>query len=177
MRVATFILLSLWALSARAQNSLVTLNGISDLKIGMKQAEVEKVLGQKIKLPHATKKTEDYTRDSLHINYKGIDVDLVFDLQYISENKYEVVLWEITSRNTSLKTKSGIGVGDDKLKIVATYDGYIIWLMPDYLHDSEGKDKTKSTVWLHGDTSGTVLIFYMENNKVTGFSVQYDEGC
>ena len=74
-----------------------------------------------------------------------------------------------------MKTRSGIGIGDDKYKIISTYEGYTIWIMPEYENNYTTKSKTKSSIWLHGD-SRNVIIFYLNNNKVTGMSVTYFEG-
>jgi hypothetical protein len=53
----------------------------------------------------------------------------------------------------------------------------MIQIMPEYEKDYTIKSKTRSTVWLYGDESGKVIIFYLTNNTVTGFSVMYNEGC
>ena len=87
------------------------------------------------------------------------------------------IVYEVRSSSPQLKTKSGIGIGDDKLKIVSTYSDYLIHIMPEYENNYTVKSKTRSTVWLYGDESGKVIIFYLTNNKVTGFAVMYNEGC
>ena len=125
----------------------------------------------------AAAKENNYARDSANCIYNGLSLSIVFEKQEAS-NKSELVVWEVKSSHPQLKTRSGIGIGDDKLKIISTYDNYTIYIMPDY-DDANFtiKSKTKSTIWLHGDESGKVIIFYMTNNKVTGMSVTYNEGC
>ena len=125
----------------------------------------------------AAAKENNYARDSANCIYNGLSLSIVFEKQEAS-NKSELVVWEVKSSHPQLKTRSGIGIGDDKLKIISTYDNYTIYIMPDY-DDANFtiKSKTKSTIWLHGDESGKVIIFYMTNNKVTCMSVTYNEGC
>lgn len=149
--------------------------GIGDLKLGMTQAEVEKLLSKKLKLSHTNGKENDYLQDTVHVVYKDADADVVFQRQYIDDKKYNVCVYEITSNSPQLKTKSGIGMGDDKYKIISTYEGYTIWIMPEYENNYTVKSKNKSSVWLHGD-NGNLIIFYLNNNRVTAMSITYEEG-
>jgi len=174
MKLLSVLSLLFLSLFTKAQTTTVTMTGIGDIKLGMKKAEFEKLLNQTFKLPHLSTKNKDYYQDTVHINYKGMEADVMFQKEYSENDQYDIAIWEIKSSSPQLKTKSGIGIGDDKYKIVSTYEGYIIWIMPQYENDTT-KSKTKSSVWLHGD-SGNVIIFYLDNNKVTGMSVTYFEG-
>jgi hypothetical protein len=180
MRRLPLLPLLLLSLYAKAQTTLpaatVSMNGIGDIKIGMKKAEVEKLTGQPVKFLKLLRK-EDWDRDTIHIVYKDITYQLVFDKDYITPNNNSFIVYEVISSSAQLKTKSGISIGDDKLKIVDTYKDYMIQIMPAYEKDYTTKSKTRSTLWLYGDESGKVIIFYLENGKVTGFSVMYNEGC
>jgi hypothetical protein len=169
-----FLFLS-FCVSAQTTSSTVTMAGIGDIKLGMKKAEFEKLLNQNFQLPHVTGKDDTYYQDTVHVNYKGIEEDVIFQKQYNENDNYDIVVWEIRSSSPQLKTKSGIGIGDDKYKIISTYEGYLIWIMPEYENNYTIKSKTKSTIWLHSD-SGNVIIFYLDNNKVTAMSVSYYEG-
>ena len=100
---------------------------------------------------------------------------IVFEKDYFNEKSKGFIVYEIRTSNNSLKTKSGIGIGDDKLKVVSTYPDFMLQIMPEYENETT-KSKTKSTVWLYGE-EGTVIIFYLTNNIITGFSVMYNEGC
>ena len=162
---------------AQNTSSLVSMNGIGDIKIGMKKAEVEKLTGQTIKLVNLVKKGDDWNRDTIRINYRDVSYEIVLDKDYVNEKNQGFIVYEVKSNSSQLKTKSGIAIGDDKLKIVSTYGDYMIQIMPEYEKDYTVKSKTKSTVWLYGDESGKVIIFYLTNNKVTGFCVMYNEGC
>jgi len=158
-----------------AQTTLVTMNGIGDIKLGMKKAELEKLVNQTFKLPHLSSKNDDAYQDTVRINYKGMEANVMLQKEYSENDKYDIAVWEIKSSSPQLKTKSGIGIGDDKYKIVSMYEGYVIWIMPEYENNYSVKSKTKSSVWLHGD-GGNVIIFYLDKNKVTAMSVTYFEG-
>ena len=172
---ALVFLLYATAVFSQTNSYTVSMSGISEVKLGMTKVALEKLLNQTIKLPAA--KGNNFARDSASCNYNGLNLSVVFEMQEVN-NKSELVVWEVRSSNPQLKTRSGIGIGDDKLKIISTYDGYTIYIMPDY-DDANFtiKSKTKSTIWLHGDESGKVIIFYLTNNKVTSMSVTYNEGC
>ena len=179
MKRSAFLLLLLsiaLAVFSQTNSYTVSMSGISEIRLGMTKTSLEKLLNQTIKLP-APVKENNYARDSAICNYNGLNVSIVFEKQEVN-NKSELVVWEVKSSHPQLKTRSGIGIGDDKLKIISTYDNYTIYIMPDY-DDANFtiKSKTKSTIWLHGDESGKVIFFYLTNNKVTGMSVTSNEGC
>lgn len=178
MKRIPILLLILLPFSVLAQTAgpAVSMGGIGDIKVGMKKAEFEKLTGQPVKFVKLLKK-EDWDRDTITMVYKDVNYQVVFDKDYINGNNNSFIVYEIRSSSPQLKTKSGIGIGDDKLKIVDTYKDYMIQIMPAYENDYTTKSKTKSTLWLFGDESGKVIIFYLENGKVTGFSVMYNEGC
>jgi hypothetical protein len=163
-------------IKAQTTSYTVSMSGIAEIKLGMTKAALEKLLNQTLQVPKPNK-TSSYERDTIACNYNGLNLSIVFEQQEIN-NKNEIVVWEVKSSHPQLKTRSGIGIGDDKLKIISTYDNYTIYIMPDYDDaDFTIKSKTKSTIWLHGDESGKVIIFYLTNNKVSGMCVTYDEGC
>jgi hypothetical protein len=168
------LLLFSFAVDAQA-SSLVTMAGMGDIKLGMKKAEFEKLLNQKFTLPHLTANDDDYYQDTVHIIYKGLEADVIFQKEYSENDKFDISVSEIRSSSPQLKTKSGIGIGDDKFRIISTYEGYLIWIMPEYENNDAIKSKTRSSVWLHGD-SGNVIVFYLTSNKVTSMSVLYYEG-
>jgi hypothetical protein len=151
------------------------MNGIGEIRLGMTKSELEKITGQPVKLVKLLKK-EDWERDTINIIYKDVPYQVILDKDYINEKSKGFIVYEVKSNSAMLKTKSGIGIGDDKLKIISTYDGYTIQIMPEYENDFTTKSKTRSTIWLHSE-DGKLIVFYLTNNKVTGFSVMYDEGC
>jgi hypothetical protein len=149
------------------------MNGIGPFKINMKKADVEKILGEEIKLQNLLK--EAWTYDTLTYDFNSIPFSFVFDRQSSDDNKYDVILREVKSSATSLKTPSGITIGDDKIKIVNTYEAYTIWIIPDYENDYTSRSKTKTSVWIQGDDTGNVIIFHLYMNKVESISVTWDE--
>lgn len=176
MKLLYALLSALFSIVAYGQSfTAVTMTGMGDIKLGMKQTDLEKLLGQPLKLPHVNSGNGEYYQDTVHIQYKGLEADVVFQRDYVDEKKYNVTVWEVRSNSATLKTKSGISIGDDKYKIIRTYEGYVIWIMPEYENDYTVKSKTRSSIWLHSD-SGNVIIFHLDNNKVTAMSVTYFEG-
>src|SRR5687767_5163742 len=124
MKRTVFLLLLLFYstfLFAQTTSFTVSMSGISEIKVGMTKMALEKLLNQTIKLPPATKENS-YSRDSANCNYNGLNFSIVFEKQEVN-NKSELVVWEVKSSHPQLKTRSGIGIGDDKLKVISTYDG------------------------------------------------------
>ena len=182
MRPFTVFLSLLIAITATAQTSpadyQVTLNGIGPFKINMKKADVEKLLGYSISTPHNSNKDSN-TNDTVKIVYKEMAIALVFYQNYIAENKTELAVWSIESSSPLLKTKSGIAIGDDKIKAITTYDGYNMNISYEWSQGSNGeykKNKSKSKIMLTGDNSISVIYFKMTDNKITGFEVSVYEG-
>lgn len=156
------------------QTYSVTMNGIGPFKLNMKKAEVEKVLGQQIKLKNVLK--ENWNYDTLSYNYNNIPFTFVFDRQSLDdEKKYDVILREVKSNSTTLKTPSGITIGDDKIKIINIYEAYTIWIVPDYENNYTSRSKTKATIWIQSDDAGNTIQFHMNMNKVESISVTWNE--
>ncbi len=177
MKIFPTLLLIIYTLHSHAQSNTftVSMNGIGDIKIGMKKAELEKLLGQPVKIVHLTKK-DDYNWDTVKCTYKGLNAEVILANEYVDENKNNIVVQEINSSHPQLKTPSGIGIGDDKFKILSTYDGYMIYIIPEYENNYTVKSKTKSSVWVHSDDAGKVIVFHLVNNKVTSMTVGYQMG-
>lgn len=155
------------------QTYSVTMNGIGPFKLNMKKAEVEKILGKEIKLHNLLNEAWNY--DTLTYNYNDIPFTFVFDRQSIDDKNYDVILREVKSSNTALKTPSGITIGDDKIKIVTTYEAYSIWIIPGYENDYTSRSKTRATIQIQGDETGNSIIFHMYLNKVESISVTWNE--
>ncbi len=164
-----FVLFSV-NLIAQTNSYKVTMNGIADFKIGMKKAEVEKLLNLPVKLKNLLSK-DDWMMDTIAYKYKDLDLSLIYTRDYLDNNNAgDIVLWGITSNSTLIKTPSGITIGDDKIKIVTTYDGYRILISPDDENENTVKSKTKSSIYLYADDGGNQIVFHMENNKI--YSIQ-----
>ena len=139
-------------------------------KIGMKKAEVQKLLNQSLQLKNLLSKDE-WMMDTIQYKYKDLDVSLILNKQFIDDNKSEIILWGVMSSSALIKTPSGITIGDDKIKIITVYDGYRLLISPDYENDNTVKSKTKSSIYLYGDDSSKQIVFHLENNKIYSIAV------
>jgi len=166
------LLLCITSLSYAQQTYSVTMNGIGPFKLNMKKAEVEKVLGKEVKLKNLLK--ENWNYDTLSYDYNNIPFTFVFERQSVDEKNYDIILREIKSNSTLLKTPSGITIGDDKIKIVNTYEAFTIWIVPDYENDYTSRSKTKATISIQSD-DGNTIQFHMNINKVESISVTWNE--
>jgi len=174
MKLTAITLLLLFAYTGFSQT--ISMTGIGDIKIGMKQADLEKITGTKIKLKNLAQK--DGYRDTINFTLKEIAYQVAIEKTYMEEDKYEITVAEVRTSNAKIKTKSGIAIGDDKIKIITTYTDYTIHIMPEYEDDTyTKKSKTKSMVTVYSDETGNTITFYLTNNKVTSISVSYSEGC
>jgi transposase len=176
MKKILLLLLVAFATRIAAQNNdyLVTPNSVGALKMGMKKAELEKLLGKKIILKNLLDK-EGYS-DTIKTKYKNIDVALYLERFYIEEEKYDIVLQGIKTSSPLCKTKAGIGIGDDKIKIITAYENNSLYIWPEY-EDEEytRRSKTKSVITVYDDKTGNSIIFYLFNKKVTAVEVTYSQ--
>ena len=148
---------------------LVSKDGIGDIKIGMTQAELEKLLNQTLTLKHANEK--DIWMDTATAKYKDIDVTLYFEKQYAEdENAPRIMqLTGVNSSNAKCKTATGIGIGDDKAAIVAAYDDSPIDMGPEYfmVNDSTWEpSKNKFYVNVKDDKYDKQISFRLVDKKV-----------
>jgi hypothetical protein len=171
--ILLLILLFITIRNYAQQTYSATMNGIGPFKLNMKKAEVEKLLGKEIKLKSLLK--ENWNYDTLSYEYNNIPFTFVFDRQSIGDKSYDVVVREIKSNSTSLKTPSGITIDDDKIKIINTYEAYTIWIVPDYENDYTSRSKTRTTIWVQSDDAGNTIQFHMYMNKVESISVTWNE--
>ena len=181
-RVILLFAIAITSLVSSSQNSnelQVSLAGLGGIKLGMTIPEVEKILGQKINTT-LTKDTKDYIMDTISVGFKGADMKIIFYNEYTDQQKYQVAVYGITSSSALCKTKSGISIGDDKLKIITTYDTYFMEIAPEHEGAGNGEfkpSKTNSTITLHGQNENGVIEFRLINNKVASFSVTIFQGC
>lgn len=170
----TFIIFFLFiGLTASSQNSdyIVSLSGIGSLKLDMKQADVEKMLGKKFTLKHINDK-EGSWMDTVLTKYKNTDIKLYFERQYEDDDNFHMILAGMEVANPLFKTAAGIGIGADKMKIVTTYEMSRLSLMPDYTDDTyTSLSKTLSTIYVYNDDSENTLVFHLKNKKVTAIEL------
>ena len=153
-----------------AAEYLVSKDGIGDLKIGLTQAEIEKLLNQPLIMKHA--KESDTWMDTTTAKYKDIDVTLYFEKQY-AEDENSPRIMQLSGINTTspkCRTATGLGIGDDKMSIIEAYDNSPIDLGPEYfmVNDTTWEpSKTKFYVNVKDDKYDKQLVFKLENKKIT----------
>ncbi len=158
----------------RAQNPdyVVDMNGIGTLKIGMSQAQIEKMLKQKFTLRNALDTAVSW-QDSATAKYKGIAVLLFFQRQYTSDTAYFMYLTGMKTSNALCKTGTGIGIGADKLKIIAAYEADDIFMGPEFEDEGQSvKSKTKYLISIRSDSGKRIIVFYLRNKKVVAIEVK-----
>ena len=180
----TFILIiivfnSINSFSQISNEFLVGLAGIGSIKLGMTVAELERTTGQKIKTS-LSKENKEYMMDTIRLNFKGAEFQITLYNEYLDQDKYQVAIYSITCSSPLCKTRSGIVIGDDKMKIVSIYDTYYMEIAPFTEEVGNGQykpSKTKSTVTIHGQEENGIIIFNLNSNKVNSFTVSIFEGC
>ncbi|HEY6063191.1 MAG TPA: hypothetical protein VIV35_06255 [Chitinophagaceae bacterium] len=146
----------------------ISKDGIGELKIGMTQTEVEKLLGQQFNF-HAMKDSAGWWQDTVKAKYKEIDVSLYFERQYIDDDSTMMQLAGVETSNPLCKTGSGIGIGDEKPTIISAYDDNPIDMGPEFepVNDSTWlPSKTKYNINVKDDKYDRELIFHLLNKKV-----------
>jgi hypothetical protein len=171
-----FVFFLMVILSLQAQDAAV----ISTMRIGIFKlksttAEIEKAMGQKIKIKHK----QDNYMDTAKIMYNQANYILSFTKRY-NENTTAPEVWElfaVSSTNTTLKTKSGMGINNTKAEILATYDKNDITINNDWEYKEKGNAKDKiQYVVLNDFDAATTLSFKTEDRVVKSIEVRVYEG-
>ena len=147
---------------------LVSKDGIGDLKIGLKQTEVEKLLNQQFKF-NSIKDSAGYWQDTVKAKYMEIEVSLYFERQYIDDDSSIMQLAGVETSSSLCKTASGIGIGDEKSTIISAYDDNPIYMGPEFepVNDTTWlPSKTKYNINVKDDKYDKELIFHLLNKKV-----------
>ncbi len=172
------ILCSLFFLQAASAQNIVPVSstGIGDIKLNMHIEQVEKIVGQSIKLKRAS--LDNYAMDTAIVQYKGVTVTIEWIAEKNNETeKLERKVFSLEASHPSLQTRSGITLGSDKFEVVRKLDGMYLTLQPDWRMDNK-PDKSKYAVIILTDgDNGSILTMYFENNKLTGFCISNHEGC
>ncbi len=183
MKKICFLFFIVVAACTAAQNKeqLITMNGLGSLKLGMSQAEVEKLLNKKIEMTKNYLDTVNGSyQDTAKTTYEDIAVQLEFQKSFYAPYKFRMRLIGIRANSPLCKTEAGIGVGSDQLKIVAAYDNYHVKIQPGYVNYYETeKGKGKSTLSVLDDAASTMdgsdaytMVFYLLNKKVVSFELK-----
>jgi hypothetical protein len=177
MKNICFLILLVIAFQARGQQKdhMISMEGLGSLKLGMSQAELEKLLNQKLLLDNHLDTINSPTWDTAKLKYKNIPVQLEFDKNYTAPYTFHWRLIGIRANSPSCKTISGIGVGSDKLKIITAFDNHYVHIQPGYANYFETeKGKGKSTISVSNDTRTNMIRMFLLNNKVVSIELKAD---
>jgi hypothetical protein len=177
-KLAVFLSAVLICFGAIAQTSIstdvISTMRMGPFKINSYKADVEKITGSKL-VPFDK---DDYY-DSVKITYNNSNYIVVFANEYNEDAKAPVKMRvvSITSNNTTLKTKSGIGIGSTKAQILAAYDKFDIDIYNDYGYKEKKNARDKiQYINLQDFDAGTQIMFTTENRVVTEITVGIYEG-
>lgn len=149
---------------------VISKNGIGELKLGMTQEELEKLLNQKLVMKHA-KDTGDVWSDTALVKYKDIEVSLYFDRQYSADETEKVFeLIAIQSSSPLCKTAGGLGTGDNRDAILSAYEDNPIDMGPveEMVNDTTWVfSKTKYYISVKDDKWDKQLVFHLTDKKVS----------
>ncbi len=175
MRKIIFLLLLSFSINVSAQNNdyLISMDGIGNIKLGMKQQELEKLLKIKIPLTNPWDTISGSWQDSAIIIYKNMELRIDFQRNYYAIDTFNMMVIGIEGKSPFCKTENGIGIGSDKLSIVTAYENYEISLLPEYDdEDYTVKSKIRSLINILNDTRKRMITFYFTNKKVTGYKIR-----
>ncbi len=147
---------------------LLSKEGIGDLKIGMLQKDIEKLLGQSLSMKHRND-TGEVWMDTAIAKYGDIEVELYFQKTYSEKPADEMELFALSTGSPLCKTASGVGVGDDRSAILAAYEDNPINMGPEsvMVNDSTWTlSKTNYYINVSDDTWDKQIIFQLINKKV-----------
>jgi hypothetical protein len=175
-----FITIATYA-TAQNKDYTISMNGLGALKLGMSQAELEKLLNDKIRMTKNYLDTLNGSyQDTAKLIYKNIAVQLEFQRSVYAPYKFRMRLIGIRASSPLCKTVSGIGVGTGNLKIIADYDNYHVKIQPGYANYYQTEEgKGKSTLSILDDAASTMdgsdaytMVFYLLNKKVVSFELK-----
>lgn len=176
--IAFLIIISITSSALHAQNNdyLVTMDGIGTLKLDMKQAEVEKLLNKKFTLKNMSEKDGSWM-DTVKTKYKNTDITLYFERVYDDETNFHMALAGIMANSPLYKTKTGLGIGADKLRIIGVYEFNRLEVFPDYEDEEYTRiSKTLSSIYVYADGSENALVFHLRNKKVISIEIMHFYG-
>ena len=162
-------LISTMSLGAQNNDYLVRMDGVGQLKLDMKLADVEKIIGKKITIKN--KDENGYYADTVLAKYKNADISLYFDREYEDETKFNIVLSGFMVSNPLFKTKEGLSIGADKMRIISAYENSRLSMGPEYEGEDYHLSKIKYSVEVYNEESDNALIFHLKNKKVVSIEV------
>ncbi len=147
--VALFFNLANVTAFAQTETAVISLYGIGDLKTGITSSQLEKLI-------HSPIKKLNNSFDTIHCIYKGIDLDICLE-----QGEFKIyTVDDIICNNVKIKTSSGIGIGDDPLKIFNACKNLFFCQSP-----QTATAFSSITIYKPGE-SWFQIIFSLRNNKV-----------
>lgn len=151
----------------------ISKDGLGELKIGMTQTELEKLLGQKLTLKHAND-PGDVWADTATAKYKDIEVSLYFERRYNEDEDIKIMeLFAVETTSPLCKTAAGLGIGDERADVLAAFEDNPINMGPEYeqVNDSTwAPSKIKYSINVKDDKWDRELIFHLVNKKVNSLA-------
>jgi hypothetical protein len=173
--ILIIFLLAILNLQAQDATALISTMRMGIFKLKATTADIEIAMGQKIKIKHK----QDNYMDTAKIIYNQANYILSFIKRY-NENTTAPEVWElyaVSSANTVLKTKSGMGIKNSKAEVLTTYDKNDITINNDWEYKEKGNAKDKiQYVVLNDYDAGTTLSFKTEDRIVKSIEVRVYEG-
>lgn len=169
----TILFLSFFAVSFAQDANQISTMRFGPFKLGSKIVEVEGILKSKVQV----KKRGDNWADTINAKYNGADYRLVFTNETDEKNQTTWKLYSISSKNTSLKTKSGIGIGSTKPQILLAYDKFNLTVTNDWEYKEKNNVKDKiQFIQLADYEAETMIYFTTVDRNVTEIEVSYNIG-
>jgi hypothetical protein len=156
-------------------HDLLTTLRIGIFKLKSTKSDIEKLLNQKLTF----RNNPDGYMDTARVNYQNADYVLAFTKRYNENEKAPVVyeLFAVSSSNTTLKTKSGMGLKNTKGAILSTYDKNDISISNDWNYKEKGNTKDKiQFIYINDFEASSVLVFKTDNRITTSVEVRIYEG-
>ena len=146
----------------------ITKDGIGPIQIGMKDAELEKILNQRFTFRMVVD-SPGYWQDTIKAKYKDMDVSLFFERMNGDSDSTYMQLWGLETSSALCKTEYGVGIGDDKSAILQPYDDRPIYMGPEWEQVDDttwALSKTKYSINVKDDKWDREIIFHLVNKKI-----------
>ena len=129
------------------QSPVITFRGIGEIKTGMTISQLEHIVGKKIPVPVKNP-------DTVECIYKGVAMDVI-----LFTYGYGYFIDEMITKNSAIKTVSGIGVGNSLPDIITAYRNYFISYWP-------GKKDQANEVKVYDNGKENCINFFLRNNRI-----------
>lgn len=153
--------------------SQISTTRMNDLRLEMKLSEVEQV----IKKPIELSKNDTEWGYVATIDYNGSIIKLIFS-EFSDENgNISFRLNQLETTSTKIKTLSKLGIGNSIDDLWKAYKNYTVSVWKEWDMQTEKYSETNRIFQLIDTDAGTVLNFFLQNNKVYKITLGYNEGC